>query len=156
MNKTESNDLLVNMADTFMYHCIHLVTQNVFPTSSHQKINRCASHLYLENCVLNSSVSVKETGCIEYGSWDSAGGVHYCQNNHVDGSAFAEICFWGLSDIHKCSGVHWMPLVGLYRQPPCWKTPHNCLCIGYGFSYVLWQFECNGASLRLENCWAQL
>ena len=25
-------------------------------------------------------------------------------------------CFLGLSDVHKCSAVHWMPLVGLYRH----------------------------------------
>ena len=36
---------------------------------------------------------------------------------------FSEICFWGLSDVHECSGVHWVPLIGLYRQPPCWKSP---------------------------------
>ena len=39
----------------------------------------------------------------------------------VDWSAFFEACFWGLSDIHEYLGIHWMPLVGLYRQPPCWK-----------------------------------
>ena len=43
---------------------------------------------------------------------------------NVDGSAFAEACFWGLSGIHKTYG-HWMQLVVLYRQPPCWKSPHN-------------------------------
>ena len=48
---------------------------------------------------------------------------------NVDRSAFAEACIWGLSDVHKCSGVHWMPLVGLYRQPPCWKSPYDWLMI---------------------------
>ena len=62
--------------------------------------------------------------------------VHHCRT--LMGSAFAEACFWGLSDIHECLGVHWMPLVILYRQPPCWKSPHNWLMIyvGHGFSYV--------------------
>ena len=32
---------------------------------------------------------------------------------------------WGLLDVHKCSGVHWMPLVDLYRQPTCWKSLHE-------------------------------
>ena len=48
---------------------------------------------------------------------------------NVDGSAFAEAHFWGLSDVHECSGVHWTPLVGLYRQTPCWKSPHDWLMI---------------------------
>ena len=42
-----------------------------------------------------------------------------------DGSAFAEDYFWVLSDVHKCLGIHWMPTVGLYSQPPCWKSPPN-------------------------------
>ena len=26
----------------------------------------------------------------------------------VDWFTFSEACFWGLSDVHECSGVHWM------------------------------------------------
>ena len=44
-------------------------------------------------------------------------------------SALAEACFWGLSDVHECSGVHWMSLVGFYRQQPCWKSPYDWLMI---------------------------
>ena len=58
-------------------------------------------------------------------------------------SAFAEACFWGLSDVHECLHVHWMPPVGLYRQPPHGKLPHNWLMIyiGHGFSFILWQLS---------------
>ena len=39
-----------------------------------------------------------------------------------DWSALSEAYFWGLSDVHERLGVHWMPLVSLYSQPPCWKS----------------------------------
>ena len=45
----------------------------------------------------------------------------------VDWSAYSEVCFWGQLDAHECSGVHWMPLVSLYRQPPCLKSPPDSL-----------------------------
>ena len=34
---------------------------------------------------------------------------------------------------------NWMPLVSLYRQPPCWKSSDDWLmiAIGHGFSYSL-------------------
>ena len=67
-------------------------------------------------------------------------------------SAIAEACYWGLSDVHECSGVHWMPLVGLYGQRLCWKSPPNNN-VGHGFSFILWQFECNGASLGAISPW---
>ena len=76
---------------------------------------------------------------------------------NVDGSAFAEACFWGLSDIHECSGVHWLPQVGFYRQPLCWKLLLWLVDdIGHGFSYILWQFEYNGASLWAISPWKLL
>ena len=45
--------------------------------------------------------------------------------------------------------------IGLYRQPPCWKSGTIRLVddIDHGFSYVLWQFECNGASLWAISPW---
>ena len=57
-------------------------------------------------------------------------------------------CFFrGLSDIHECSGTHWMPLVGLYRQPPCWKSPPDSFMMwAIDLAIFLWHFECNGAS----------
>ena len=30
---------------------------------------------------------------------------------------FFDACFWGLSNVHECLGLHWIPLIGLYRQP---------------------------------------
>ena len=41
----------------------------------------------------------------------------------VSKCAFAEACFWGLSD------VHCLLLVGFYRQPCCWKSPHDWLIL---------------------------
>ena len=32
-------------------------------------------------------------------------------------------CSWGLSYVHKHLGIYWMLPVGLYKQPPCWKSP---------------------------------
>lgn len=42
---------------------------------------------------------------------------------NIDRSALTMACFLGLSDVHECSCVHWMPMFGLYRQPPHWKLP---------------------------------
>ena len=69
-----------------------------------------------------------------------------------------QVCFcWGLflrlSDVHKCLGVHWISLVGLYRQAPCLKSPRLVDDIAHGFSYVLWQFDCNRASLWAISPW---
>ena len=52
---------------------------------------------------------------------------------NIDWSAFSKACFWGLSDIDKCLGIHGMSSIGLYRQPPCWKSPPDSLII-----YKLW------------------
>ena len=38
------------------------------------------------------------------------------------GFAFAEACFWGLSDVHECLGIHWLRPFGLHKQLPCWKS----------------------------------
>ena len=39
------------------------------------------------------------------------------------------ICFWGLSDIHESLSVHWLPLVGLYRQPLGWKSTADLMIL---------------------------
>ena len=57
----------------------------------------------------------------------------------------------------ECLRVHWMQLVGFYRQSPCWKSPRKLVDdIGHGFSYIFWQFQCNGASLWNVSPWKLL
>ena len=53
--------------------------------------------------------------------------TNYCNTNAKGWlPAFSEACFWGLSDVHECLGVHWMPLVCLYRQLLCWNHHRTC------------------------------
>ena len=75
-------------------------------------------------------------------------------------SAFSEIWFWGLSDVHKCSDVYWMSLVSLHRQPPCWKLlPASFMMKDMDLSIFCDILSIMGPYSRpfhFENCWASL
>ena len=57
------------------------------------------------------------------------------------------VCFfWGyLSDVHKCTGVDWIPLVGLYRHPPCWESLTDLFMLWTMDLAKFYNIECNGS-----------
>ena len=67
---------------------------------------------------------------------------------NVDGASFVESCFWGLSYIHKCPGCSLNATSWLVQAATLLEiTTRLVNVIGHGFTYISWQFECNGTFL---------